>query len=100
MIQIKVKYQGEQIEYVSINGHAGYDEYGKDIVCAAVSSIVITSINAMIRVDDASIQYQDNDGKVELSILKHDSMIDLLVVNMIDLLKELKQNYREYIEFK
>lgn len=100
MIQIKVSYQDEQVDHISIVGHAGYDEYGKDIVCAAVSSIVITSINAMLRVDDTSIKYQESDGKVELSILKHLSMIDLLVTNMIDLLEELQQNYREYIKFK
>ena len=100
MIQVKVKYQDELVEHVSINGHAGYDEYGKDIVCAAVSSIVITSINAMIRVDDAGIKYQESDGNVELSIIKHSDMIDLLVANMIDLLKELQQNYRGYINFK
>ena len=27
---------------VSVNGHAGYDEPGKDIVCAAVSILVYT----------------------------------------------------------
>ena len=32
---------------ISIIGHANFDEYGKDIVCAAASSIVITSIEAI-----------------------------------------------------
>ena len=42
MIKIEVKKKN-----ISIVGHANYDEYGKDIVCAAVSSVVITSIEAI-----------------------------------------------------
>lgn len=29
---------------VRIKGHAGYDEYGKDIVCAAISTIFQLSV--------------------------------------------------------
>ena len=32
---------------ISIHGHAMYDDYGKDIVCAAVSSIVMTSVESI-----------------------------------------------------
>ena len=42
---IKVEIENNKIE---IKGHANYDDYGKDIVCASVSSIVITTINAII----------------------------------------------------
>lgn len=50
MIKIKVKKDEEIIREISINGHALYDDYGKDIVCASVSSIVITTVNAILRV--------------------------------------------------
>ena len=36
---------------ITISGHSGYEERGKDIVCASVSSIVITTINAIIEID-------------------------------------------------
>ena len=48
MIEITVKknqlgiYNG-----LCVKGHAGYDEYGKDIVCAAVSVLVINTINSI-----------------------------------------------------
>ena len=29
---------------IDVNGHANYNEYGKDIVCAGVSAIVQTTI--------------------------------------------------------
>ena len=33
---------------IVISGHALYDEYGKDIVCASVSSIIYTTINGIL----------------------------------------------------
>ena len=52
---IKVEIENNKIE---IKGHANYDDYGKDIVCASVSSIVITTINAIIEFDPESIYYE------------------------------------------
>ena len=55
---IKVIVENNKIE---ISGHANFDDYGKDIVCASVSSIVITTINACIEIDEDSIYYEDNE---------------------------------------
>ena len=52
---IKVEIENNKIE---IKGHSNYDDYGKDIVCASVSSIVITTINAIIEFDPESIYYK------------------------------------------
>ena len=30
---------------IMISGHANHNEYGKDIVCASVSSIIYTTLN-------------------------------------------------------
>ncbi|MDO4167727.1 MAG: ribosomal-processing cysteine protease Prp [Eubacteriales bacterium] len=48
MINITI-YQNEQDEYTGfrMKGHAGYAEHGQDIVCAAVSVLVINTINSM-----------------------------------------------------
>ena len=63
---IKIKFDKDKI---SIKGHSGYDVIGKDIVCASVSSIVITSINAIIRIDEKAISYTaDKYGKQLVAI--------------------------------
>ena len=92
---IKIKFTEDKI---SINGHSGYDVIGKDIVCASVSSIIITSINAIIRIDDEAISYKQDEGFIEINILKHSEIVDLLIYNMTELLKELKTQYTKYIE--
>ena len=55
---IKVIVQKEQNNYkkIDVTGHALYDDFGKDIVCASTSSIIITSINACIKIDEKSIE--------------------------------------------
>ena len=35
-----------------MSGHAGYDDIGKDIVCAAVSVLVINTLNSIERFTD------------------------------------------------
>ncbi|MCM1154537.1 MAG: ribosomal-processing cysteine protease Prp [Roseburia sp.] len=37
---------GEYIDFIC-SGHAGFDDYGKDIVCASVSVLVINTINSL-----------------------------------------------------
>ena len=46
MISIK-----ENKDEIVISGHANYEDYGKDIVCASISSIAITTVNAIVEFD-------------------------------------------------
>lgn len=94
---IKIKFDKDKI---SIKGHSGYDVIGKDIVCASVSSIVITSINAIIRIDEKAISYKQDEGFIEINILKHSEIVDLLILNMKELLKELQIQYNKYIKIQ
>ena len=43
---------------IVISGHALYDEYGKDIVCSSVSSIVTTTVNGIISINPDAIYYE------------------------------------------
>lgn len=85
-------------EKIKVSGHAGYEKIGKDIVCASVSSIVTTTVNAIIRLEKNSIVYEAQEGMVEISIIKHTKTTDTLISNMVELLKELEKNYSNYIK--
>ena len=93
---IKVNIKEKQIV---IKGHANYDELGKDIVCASVSSMVITTVNAILRIDNDAIKYSDNNG-VTIDIIKDDEITNKLINNLIDLLEELEKQYPKYIEIR
>ena len=93
MIKVNIKQNR-----VIITGHAGYDEYGKDIVCASVSSIVITSVNAALKLENNSLEYIEEKDKLTINILSNNKNILIIIENMIDLLEELSLTYKENIK--
>ncbi|HOB19434.1 MAG TPA: ribosomal-processing cysteine protease Prp [Candidatus Atribacteria bacterium] len=50
------------IRRFTVKGHAGYDEAGKDIVCAAVSAVAQTAVLGLIEVAHARPLYKQKDG--------------------------------------
>ena len=66
MITITVKKRnGNYLEFVS-KGHAGYAEEGQDIVCAAVSALIITTVNSLEEFTDDKFDVQEKDGFVSI----------------------------------
>lgn len=98
MIKVKLKKTNNDIDKISISGHSGYQESGSDIVCASVSSICITTVNAIIRIDSEAIDYDEKEGYLTVDIKKHTTVIDILIQNMIELLYELEEDYKNYIK--
>ena len=92
MIKIKLLGDNNRIKKVIIRGHALYDDFGKDIVCAAVSSCVITSINACLSINENSLSYDNNDG-LEIELNKDNDITNIIIENMISNLKELEKAY-------
>ena len=83
---------------IIITGHANYDLYGKDIVCASVSSIVITSINACLRIEAKSLAYVEEKDKLTIDIISDNNNILLIIENMIQMLEELALTYKKNIK--
>lgn len=98
MITVNVKKTDDVISYIKISGHAEYAEEGFDIVCASVSCIAITTVNALISIDEDCIVYSEADGLLEIGLLKHNEIIDKLIDNMISLLTNLSKDYKEYMK--
>ncbi len=93
MIKVSVTKKNQQIQEVSIQGHAMYDDFGKDIVCAAVSSCVITTVNGILEIDkDWILARQDSKG-VLIQVQNSSDVCQSLLANMISLLEELHDQY-------
>lgn len=85
---------------IVITGHAGYADYGKDIVCASCSSIVITSINAALRLENNSVIYKEEKNKLTIDINSNNQNVLLIIENMIAMLKELALTYKKNIKIE
>lgn len=93
MIKVEVVKENNLYKKVSIIGHAMYDDYGKDIVCSAVSSIVTTTINGILALDKDSLNYEVNEKGLFITYINEVKESQTLINNMVSLLKELEEKY-------
>lgn len=99
MINVNIKKENNIITELKISGHAKYDEYGKDIVCAGVSSTLITSVNACLTFDKESIYYEEKNN-FYLKNIKKDEITNKLLENLINMLKSIESDYKDNIKIK
>ena len=85
---------------ISITGHAMYDDFGKDIVCSAVSSIVITSLNGTLSINPSALIYNNSKDGLEIEIKSFDDITLKVIDNMMELLIKLSNDYPNNIQVK
>ena len=96
---IKVSYEVKDDLYVSLNvsGHANYDDIGKDLICASVSSIVFGFMNALDNLhEDVEIKQLTN----SITITNHSN--SEVIQNYFELvmiqLKTIEESYGDFIQ--
>lgn len=97
MIKVRVEEKNGNIFSVQMAGHADYDDLGKDIVCSAASSIVITSVNAIKTLVPSTLSFEEKKNQLSLIILEQNDICEKLLRNMISLLVELSEQYPKNI---
>lgn len=55
MIDVFIRKSGGHYTKFRVEGHAGYAECGKDIVCASISALTITLENSLVELSDVPI---------------------------------------------
>ena len=84
--------QGRYFSF-SCSGHAEYDDPGKDIVCSAVSMLVINTANAIDKFTETRIEGSDEDHISWHFPEKPDDKAELLMDAMLLGLKEIETKY-------
>lgn len=101
MIKVSVESKNKKhIDLIKIHGHAMYDDFGKDIVCSSVSSIIITTVNGIYEIDKEYLAIEEIKDGMIITVLKDDKICDKLIKNMLTLLSELEDSYPENITVK
>ena len=82
------------------SGHAGFDAYGKDIVCASVSVLVINTINSLEEIVHEKITVKTDEDKGLIacefaSPLQEGSklLIDSLILGLSQIVKQYGKKY-------
>lgn len=100
MIKVHLSVKDNNIKQINIKGHADYDCYGKDIVCSSVSSITITTVNAILMFNESYVSYNEKKDNFEIIINENNDIVNKLIQNMINLLTELSQDYPKNIKIE
>ena len=99
MIKVNISKDNNVITSIHCKGHAKYADYGKDIVCASFSTMIITTINAILEFDKDAISYT-NTNNLEIINIKKDNITNSLLNNLVNMIYELKENYDKNIDIK
>lgn len=100
MLKIIIKKQDNKYKKINLLGHTEYDDYGKDIVCSSASSIMITTVNAIMMFDKSYITYEEKKDNFIIIINKNNKIVDTLIQNMINLFYELETSYSKNIKIE
>ena len=99
MIQIEVKRHKDTILAMQIKNHAGYDEKGKDLVCAGVSCIAIGALNAIDQNGDVcDLIMKEAYVSIDVKLPEdHDTqvMLEMLRIQLITM----QEAYPSYIQY-
>ncbi len=82
-----------------MNGHAGYDDYGKDIVCAAVSALAVNTVNSIEHFTSDKFTCNEKSGNLEFKFKSDTSKESQLLLHSLRLgLQAIQKDYStEYI---
>lgn len=97
MIKVIIKQEKDNIKEITIKGHALYDDFGKDIVCSAVSTLTTTTINDVLVLDSSGLKYESREGFIRIYNINGNTSSKLINV-MINMLSELEKDYPKNIK--
>ena len=94
---IKIKYSLTPNFKLEVKGHAKYDDYGKDIVCSAVSAVIVGGINAFEDNEKMKITVKEGLIRVisETTLSEKD---EIVFYTMITQMNSIIEEYKEFVK--
>ncbi|MCU9592883.1 ribosomal-processing cysteine protease Prp [Caldibacillus thermolactis] len=94
-----------QISSFTVEGHANFDMYGSDIVCAGVSAVTFGAINAVEALTSCipTVEQGGEGGYLYCEVPKdlpaeEEEKVQLLLSGMIVSLQTIEESYSDYIK--
>ena len=105
MTEVFVKKENDRVISVDSTGHAGFAKRGKDIVCSAISVLMINTVNSIKCFTEDEIEVESDQKSGKLSILlpkeyseKTDLLLKALFLGLSGIEEEYPENFRLYTE--
>ena len=82
---------------IKIRGHAGYALSGQDIVCAGVTALTQTLVEAIEGLTGNEIKYDMSPGRVDIKIKDPDEDAQLLMDSFLVGIEMIADEFPEYV---
>lgn len=105
MVEIIIqKNKLDEIISIEVSGHAGYADYGQDIVCSAVSVLTINTVNSIAHLLGINLEPVSESGILQCQFPRQSNVelndkMQLLLHSMLLGLKDIKNNYNDFIKY-
>lgn len=109
MIIVSILKCNGMLKEFRVTGHAGYDEYGQDIVCSAVTAIVYTVLGSFGELagihDFKDIQNGDTNDYIDFRLPdamteKQMTIADTLMKTLLIGLKQIENEYSAFLKVR
>lgn len=100
MTHVDVVYHAGQIQSIKVEGHAGQDEYGKDLACAGISTAVVGIYNML---EAKSFMKDGNLANVEsgysyFEIFNNREDYQIILETLLKILETVEYSYEQYVK--
>ena len=96
MIKVIYGINDDDYTYLDITGHAEFAEYGRDLICASVSSIAFGLMNALDGTENVTINEEDDHIEI-INRSGSPKINDYMELTLIQL-KTIEESYGEFIK--
>ena len=101
MIKVNLAYHDGALTYIKVSGHANSDEYGKDLVCAGVSTIIVGVYNTLEKLGMLEIgTFKVKEGLAEFTIHKITRESQLILETLVTTLETIEMSYGDFIQIQ
>ena len=101
MINVLIKKKENQIINLKVIGHANSDEYGKDLVCAGVSTACIGVLNMLVKKDFLTNhlgKIEIDEGYINIVVDCSDNVCQVVLETLETTLETMVEDYGQFIK--
>ncbi len=101
MIKVLIKKKQNQIINLKISGHANSDVYGRDLICAGVSTASIGTLNMLVKkgfLDNHIGTVEVNEGYINIIVDQVDDICQVVLETLETTLDTMVEDYGQFIE--
>lgn len=103
MTKIEIHFKEDDIVYFEIKGHVGFSNFGTDIVCSAISSVLTMTINGIVEIAKlVDVKYTIEEGYANCNLKNVNKnelqKVYVLTQSMYKILEAISREYKKHVK--